>query len=157
MSTAWTTDRLPANGTIYAFLTATAVEWSDSGDSDDYTEEHGWVSPRWSMTDLYESRNDVAPIDDWRLATDNTPDLLRPDPDQTPTDWLAALLNETLGSWSDNGDGTYYGHDNLITDYTDPRDYTYAVHVHVKHCDSTRGWVEDSVTLADRPTERTDQ
>lgn len=52
--------QLPAQGTVW--VTATATTWGDSGSSDDYEQEHGWVQPQFSRTTLYENRDDVAPI-----------------------------------------------------------------------------------------------
>jgi hypothetical protein len=54
------------------YLTATSVYWpeNENGDpSDDYVDEHGWVNPDWSQTELYENRADVAPIYTGRSLT----------------------------------------------------------------------------------------
>lgn len=147
-----TTDQIPEYGIVRAYLTATAVQWGDSGDSDDYTDEHGWVDADWSMRELHESRNDVKPYAEWNpRAGEGTVGRCAVDSDEITSvaDFVNYTLTDFFGTtgWEDNGDGTFYGADAITTDYTDPRNYTYALHFHVKHNDSSRGWTEDEVTL----------
>lgn len=146
---------VPAYGVVRASLTATAVNFSDYRE-DDYTEEHGWVDPCWTMRELYESRNDVRPAAELYLTEGAELNHDRSwighsvtDEDEilTVADFIRATVAEILGSADDNGNGTWYSSDEIVTDYRDPRSYTYALHFHVKHNDSRRGWVEDSITL----------
>ena len=147
---------MPAYGVVCAYLTATAVTWSEEDAGDYPDEEHGWVDADWSMRVLHESRNDVKPYAELYLHGDGSLNHDRStigrcvtDEDEilTVADFIRATVADALGSAEDNGDGTWYGSDSIVTDYSDPRDYTYALHFHVKHNDGRRGWVEDDVTL----------
>jgi hypothetical protein len=74
---------------IYAYMTADAVY-------PDGREEHGWIDPEWSHTELFTAREDVDPI----MEID------------AGDEFLADAIREILGdggAFEDNGDGTYYG------------------------------------------------
>lgn len=77
-------------GHIFAFMTA------DRAGLESESEEYGWIDPKWSRTELFDSRNDVTPLVD---CDENDPDL---------ADYVREAL-ETLGAYDDNGDGSFYG------------------------------------------------
>ena len=120
-------------GRIKAFMSCTKVSYHGEG-CDDYTEEHGWVDPSWSRTEIYESRNDVAPMVDEDV---NSADL---------ADYIRDVM-EKWGPWESNGNGLFYRTDGDSfgdrEELEDPGTYSYAIHFHVKRLDGNRGWVED--------------
>lgn len=125
----FTLDNLPSHGTLYLFATADATEWAE----DDYRQASGWVSgdnPR----DLFDSRNDVAPLlsIDLPLTEDDKDEIL---------DTLADFLG-----YVDSADrGTFYGgHEDI--DYATCVTYTYAAHLSVKH-DPGNGYRESDVSI----------
>lgn len=94
------------------YLTATSVYWPT--EDDDYIDEHGWVDPSWSLTELYEDRADVAPIYVGKSVKRAAESIL-----------------EHLGSIDDSGSApTFYGtHEHAPLDDALGRNWTYAAHV----------------------------
>lgn len=147
--TSMTLDTLPTHGVIRAYLTATAVKFAEDGSGAE-SEENGWVDYDYSLTELFESRNDVRPAGEFNLSTGGSEVLRCWDDEITPEQWARNVLSETLGSAEhDEGSHTFYGSDEIFSDatLTDPRTFSYALHFHVKHCDPVRGWVEDDLSL----------
>lgn len=75
--------------TTKIYITATAVD-PDTGDT-----STGWIDPTWSMHQLHDNKEDVAPVE------------FDPEFD----DSLDALIEETIGSIDSVEDTTYYGAD----------------------------------------------
>lgn len=110
---------------IFAFMSATKVVFNSDQD-DDYTEEHGWIDPSWSMTELFESRNDVRSV---LMASQDAEDF-------------DELVRDVIEGLTSNGDGTFYSED----EYTDPKtgaSWTYAIHFKRKFFGS-KGWTEEN-------------
>ena len=104
-------------GKVYAFMSATAVELD--GNEDERGERNGWVDPSWSMGELHDSRNDVAPL----MSTD-----------ESDTEELTDVVRDILGDGSlyeDNGDGSFYAMDSQTHDGWD---FAYCIHFFVKDC-----------------------
>ena len=102
---------------LHVFQTASVVRA-------DGTEEHGWMDPDWSTTELLDSRNDAGTI------------LSIPMDEQDRDDQLRELLT----GFRDNGDGTWY----QDGEYVDPRTgdtWTYAAHLVEKYQDGS-GYAE---------------
>lgn len=118
---------------IYAYMTGERYtpESIEHGDA----EERGWVDPSWSRRVFHESRNDVRPLMDEWMPHDNLPDVLRP---ESLADIVADVLAE-LGSYEDNGDGTFYGVDSH-DDYETGETYRYAIHFVLKDSTGERSW-----------------
>lgn len=115
------------SGHIFAFVTATAVDFHGE---DDYTERHGWIDTNWSMTELMESRNDANAIVDC---------------DESDAETLSDEISEALEMvypYEDNGDGTFYGQ----SETTDESGtvWTYAVHF-IRKAYGYNGWTETAV------------
>lgn len=126
---------------ITAWLTGESVTPESAAHGD--WAEHGWVDPQWSLRVFHDSRNDVRPLLD--MAEDD-PDL---------AESVRDVLSEYLGSYADNGDGTFYGQDSS-EDYQTGTSYTYAVHFVAKYRDASApdaepyaGYVERSWHPAD--------
>ena len=116
----------------YAYMTATAVD-------PDGTERHGYVDPRWSMTELFDSRNDVRPVATWsRMDGDGLEPI-----HESVQRWARETLEEWLGAYEDNCDGTYYGQD-ASPDFTTGTVWTYALHLtateHANRYPNIRQW-----------------
>lgn len=127
----------------YAYMTADRYSLSDSGTP----ETSGWVDPRWSMTTLHDSRNDVRPAATWNRTQDIE------DGEDVRTSfarWMRETLDEHFGAGmtdSEDGSGTYYG-----ADETTEGDnvFTYALHfVATHHASRMPNIVEYRVSLAD--------
>lgn len=111
-------------GHIFAFMTGTHTV-HNGPDSDDYTEEHGWIDLSWSRTVLYDSRNDVRPL------------LSMWEDDET----LAEEIQDVIIGFESNGDGTFYS---VQDDQPNPDEsWSYAIHFKRKYQDST-GWTEEN-------------
>ena len=134
-------------GRVFAFMTGERVtpESAEHGDA----EERGWISPDYSMTTFFDSRNDVAPVMSEPVYADMTDEER-----EILADAVADAL-ERLGAYADNGDGTFYGQDSRAEwswAWDVPEgDYTYAIHFVVKYRDPSRpdaepfaGYVERS-------------
>lgn len=94
------------------FITATSVHWPTE-DSDDYVDEHGWISPEWSREDLYEDRDDVAPLYVGKSTRDAADAM---------AGWLGTVDNAECG--------TFYGtYEHAPFDDALGRTWTYAAHV----------------------------
>ena len=94
---------------ITAYLTATAVTPADNGD---HRDEHGYIDPEWSRTQLHDKREDVTPVIDV---------------DESGED-LASEVREAIegmGISADNGDGSFIGQDEYVED---GKSYTYVLH-----------------------------
>jgi hypothetical protein len=113
------------NGHIYAFLSGMRVQCDPTG-SGNHNDEHGYVDPNWSRTDLFESRNDVRPIVDCDIRDEDLADYVR-----------EAI--EGLGLPSDNGDGRFYGQDEHAAD--DGSVWTYAL-TFIRKFHGPNGWTE---------------
>ena len=111
-ATVGTLPPLPAEGKVW--VTCTAVTYGPAIDdlADGPVEEHGWIQPGWKETELYENRDDVAPM--YR---------------GTNPDEAAKCIRDYLGSVSDveQGRGTFYAAD-ARQDPTSPTAYHYACH-----------------------------
>ncbi len=97
---------------IHAFLTGTRVTFH--ADGSDHSEAHGYVDPTWNRFEFAESRNDAGSL----LSSDERDDDL--------SDRVQEALNTHLGSYADNGDGTFYGQGEHVDQ--DGNAWTYAVH-----------------------------
>lgn len=126
-----------------AWLTGDVIRGETIASEADITDpdESGWVDTQWSRTQVWESRNDVAPV-----ATYNPADEYDAEDYPTVAEWIAAVVSDELGAAADNGDGTWYGQDTR-DDYATGDVWSYALHFEVKGCDA-RGWFEAPV-LAD--------
>ena len=122
-------------GVIYAFVTGER-HTAESTAFGNFAEA-GWVDPRYSMRELFDSRNDVSPIfKEWEQH-DSLPDILRcEDFDQR----IREVLADTLGAYEDNGDGTFYASDTKIWEYESGDSYSYAVHFTLKDSNGERDW-----------------
>lgn len=121
-----TIDNLPAQAwRLYVYATAERINFDESPDE---PAETGWVNPGWSLTAIYDSRNDAG-------ATAYASTLeVDPDDDDRAT-WRDVILE----AWNDarrlvpttitdNGDGTYYGDDDVTVDHASADVYRYALH-----------------------------
>lgn len=107
-------------GRVFAFMTGERVTTESAKHGD--AAEHGWVSPTYSRTTFFDSRNDVAPV----MSEDTDSDEL--------ADAVRDALDE-LGVYTDNGNGTFYSADAIdYFDYYSPEgSYSYAIHFVVKY------------------------
>lgn len=99
-------------GTIRIYMTATWV--SATPNRSGAREEHGYIDPAWSLTDFQDSREAAGPV---MSIEDDDPDL---------GTYVRDALDNYLGSWHDNKDGTFYGQDETVDDNGDS--WTYALH-----------------------------
>lgn len=110
-------------GTIRIYMTATRVTFHSDGS--DHTEAHGYVDPSWSLTDFQDSRESAGPV---MSIEDNDPDL---------GTYVRDALDNYLGTWHDNKDGSFYGQDETVDN--DGNSWTYALHfVRVSKTDTGR-------------------
>lgn len=143
----YTLTNLPANGTLYAYVTGDRV--TPESASEGMAEELGYVDWDWSPTTLFESRNDVCPLvsvdvaelrhgRDYGNGLTDTPREVR----QEILDAIRAVIG-----YADSSDyGTIYAADETIWDYSSPDTFTYAVHIFVKHY-TAKGYVETPVHI----------
>lgn len=110
---------------LYAFKTGEYV--TEESAAEGMAAESGWVDPGWSNRVFFDSRNDVRPV----LDTDTDDEDLEDD---------IRFVLEELGSYYDNGDGTFYS-DSPEQDYEKGGHYTYAIHFVVKYY-GPNGWQE---------------
>jgi len=108
-------------GRITAWMTASQTVFNDTEEG--YTEEHGWIDPPWSRTQLHDSRNDVRPLLDLWIEDDD----------------LTEELRDILIGFNDNGDGSYYG--NETESFRPNESWHYAIHLKHKFF-GPDGWVE---------------
>lgn len=102
-----------ASNAFTVYITGTSVYWP-SEDSDDYVDEHGWISPGWNRTALYDDRADVAPAYVGKSVED-----------------AAAVIGEWLGACDGVSNApTFYGtYEHAPSDDALGRTWTYAAHV----------------------------
>ena len=145
---------LPTGGVIRIYATGERItpESAEHGDA----AERGWTT-RVGSPDLYDARNDVAPLFEARIhadylieegyALDTYDDTA--DAHACALDTVRDILTQLQGGWESHDGSTFYAADAMTLDYTTADVFTYAVHASVKHYDGTRGWVEDDVNLLD--------
>src|SRR5689334_20734700 len=96
----------------WAFMTATVVEA-------DGHESNGWIDPTFSREVVFDSRNDVNPLDYFDTSHTNY---------ETLDEWANGVVEGELGTaYNADGGGTVYGedgHDN----YRTGANFTYAIH-----------------------------
>jgi hypothetical protein len=106
---------------IFAFMSASKVVFNSDKD-DDYTEEHGWIDPTWSMTELFESRNDVRSV--LMLSKD--------------AEDFDELVKDVINGYDSNGDGTFYDSD---CENVNGECWQYAIHF-IEKAYGPKGWYE---------------
>lgn len=135
---------LPAFGVVRVYATANKVT-EESAALGDYAES-GYVD-RIGSTDIYQSRNDVAPV--WELRVDADGKLTSSYSEYISVaeaiEDLESVIEELDGHWTDGG-STLYGTGSTRDMFTGD-DYSYALHAHVKYRDVERGYVEDDVAI----------
>lgn len=106
---------------------------SDTVRLEEPLEEDGWIDRRWSVTTLYDNRNDVSPVVDVDLSdAEELGDQVR-----DALEWLE-------GGYDDNGDGTFYAADSYRP-YDEPWSYSYALHF-VRKFYGPNGFTEEAWT-----------
>ena len=89
---------------------------------EDAIEENGWIDRPWSLTVLYDSRNDVTPVIDCD------------EDDEWLADEVKDVLNWLEGGYEDNGNGVFYATQSRQP-MNEPWSYSYAIHF------TQKGWV----------------
>lgn len=139
ISEVWNSDSM-----LWVYLTATKVTPLDNGEIDD---ESGWVDPKWSRWELYESRNDVTPIfqgckRDYVAQWDSE--------NAAYDDFIAELARATAeygcNLWDNTGGTNHYALD-YITNYETGVDMSYCVHAFTKGINREGLWDEYDVTF----------
>jgi hypothetical protein len=103
------------------FMTGSSIYWETDADGDpvgDGIDAHGWIQPGWSRTELYDDRDDVAPL--WTDA-----DI---DEDTTVVESAIGAIVDALGYPETNSAPTFYGQDDYSPMDSDVN-YSYAVHL----------------------------
>lgn len=130
----FTLTNLPLHATVYAYVTATRVNFDDAEDGVAGT---GWIDWSWSRTDLFDSRNDVTPLwegetvhllcgREYGVGLVDSPAEVREDLLRTIRDVLGAVDGDAQR-------GTLTAADHVTVDYASADTWAYCVHVMVKH------------------------
>ena len=106
---------------IFAFMSGSKVKFNSDRDGD-YAEERGWIDPPWSMTELFENRNDVRSV---LMASEDADDF-------------DELVKDVIEGYESNGDGTFYGND---CKNVNGECWQYAIHFTRKFF-GPKGWTE---------------
>ena len=144
----YTLNDLPGGAVIRIY--ATCDRYTPESVAEGDAEEHGWVGSL-SDTAIYPSRNDVAPILEYRVMLNGT--IRQESWHDTPEEAREEMLEEIsellrdLGSFETDDGSTLYASDSVTWDYRTADEYRYAVHAHVKHYTAERGWVEDDLDI----------
>lgn len=144
---AYTLENLPANGTLYVYVTGErytpeSIAFGDAA-------ERGYVDWSYSSTTLHESRNDVRPLIavdavDLRNGRFYSSGLYL-----TESEVRSEVLDdirEVIGHADSSENGTIYSADETIWDYASPDTFMYTAHVFVKHYTAS-GYVESPVHI----------
>ena len=100
------------------YMTATKVSnWAEDG-SGNHSEEHGWINPNWSLTEIYENFNDVNPVE-----------LFDNDSEETYAQWVTRVVRENLNGVEWDGGDTFYAAGVEIPNYATGDEMHYALHV----------------------------
>lgn len=143
----YTLTNLPANGTLYAYVTGDRV--TPESASEGMAEESGWIDWDYSATTLHKSRNYVRPLisvdvaelrhgRDYGNGLADTPREVRQE--------ILDAIRDVIGHADSSDCGTIYAADETIWDYSSPDTFTYAVHIFVKHY-TAKGYVETPVHI----------
>lgn len=135
----FTLSTLPRNCVIRVYATADYVTPDSAAEG--VAEASGWVDSLTS-TRIEESRNYVEPVYEvdayeYRAPLNGIP----------AREELASLI-ESLGAYETERDGSMLrAVDGVTWDYTQPGEYLYTLHAHVKHYTATNGWVESDLSI----------
>lgn len=109
---------------IFAFMSATHTVFN-SDEEDDYTEDYGWIDPSWSMTELFENRNDVRSV---LMASEDAEDF-------------SELVSDAIEGYTHNGFGTFYR--DQVDQPNEDESWQYAIHFTRKFF-GPKGWTEEN-------------
>lgn len=143
----YTLDMLPASGRLYVYVTGD--RYTPESISEGLSEENGWVDWHYNRTIFEESRNNVRPLisvdvselmhgREYGNGISDTPEEVREE--------ILNAIREVIGYADFSDNGTIYGANEDIWDYSSSDTYMYAVHVFVKHSTAS-GYVESPVDI----------